>query len=145
MEPTSNHVCALPNTFQKEFLSTSSLRISTGYDTVDGWEIPNNHRLDVKKSPVVNNGIVTTNLNWWVYRTSEPSTVVLRDIYHFSVNCLRFQSSRRGPWNTPSMKKTGGLWQHKYRIYMNIPTREPTYATWGKGKSSSKVLFLGIC
>ena len=80
MEPTSNRVCALPNTFLKEFLSTSSLRISTGYDTVDGSEIPNNHRLDVKKKPVVDNGIVTSNLNWWVYRTSEPSTVVFRDI-----------------------------------------------------------------
>jgi len=26
-----------------------------------------------------------------------------------------------------------------------IPSRELTYPTWGKGKSSSKVIFDGIC
>ena len=60
--------------------------------TVDGSEIPNNHlgckqlflslglqrllRLGfAPKQPVVNSGISTTNLNRWVYRISEPSTV----------------------------------------------------------------------
>ena len=33
-------------------------------NSVDGWNPKANHRLDVKK-PVVNNGISTTNLNWW--------------------------------------------------------------------------------
>ena len=43
-------------------------------------EIPNNHRLDVKK-PIMN-GISTTNLNWCVHfrRISEPSTGSLLQI-----------------------------------------------------------------
>ena len=31
------------------------------------------------------------------------------------------------------------------RFPWNLPSRELTYPTWGKGKSSSKVIFDGIC
>ena len=45
--------------------------------------------------PVVNHGIVTTNLNWWVYRISEPSTVD----WTFSTEMTR-HFSRDGPRST---------------------------------------------
>ena len=46
--------------------------------TVDGSEIPKQPSGMVLK-PVVYHGISTTNLNWWVYRMSEPSTVRIKD------------------------------------------------------------------
>ena len=45
-----------------------------GFPTVDGSEIWQT-TWDVSQNPV-NNGISTTNLNWWVYRISEPSRVL---------------------------------------------------------------------
>ena len=41
-------------------------------------------------------------------------------------------------------KKKWNKKQHE-RIVQDVPSRELTYPTWGKGKSSSKVPFYGIC
>ena len=45
------------------------------HDSVDGSEIPRPTTWDVRK-PGVNRRSSTTNLNWWVCRISEPSTVL---------------------------------------------------------------------
>ena len=46
-------------------------------------------------------------------------------------------------WLTPNGYK---LWEHMAtKLWEQVPSRELTYPTWGKGKSSSKVPFYGIC
>ena len=65
-------LCGYP--LENEHDNETSL-FSIGH-TVDGSEILH-HRLDVLKK-TVNNGISTTNLNWFSRRISEPSTVHLQ-------------------------------------------------------------------
>ena len=47
------------------------------------------------------------------------------EVYHFFLHCLSSSKCRQ--------------------TSIHLPSTELTYPTWGKGKSSSKVLFYGIC
>ena len=51
--------------------------------TVEGSEIPNNHRLDGAKNPCKTMEVNYLSLNWWVYRISEPPNSI-NDRFLFS-------------------------------------------------------------
>ena len=148
--PKKGRYISIGNTSSNHWFSGDIRLLSRGYAIVSSQQVgdSSSHKMFVV-------GLLQISLaySWPSAGQMEPEKILTRGTEPaLSWGYLAWKLKKFGNTITSNIqKKKPNIQEWKCPIptsiffYQNIPSRELTYPTWGKGKSSSKVPFYGIC